>query len=175
MVILLTSKSVPAPVIQSKSQNQRQLHRLLYEARPTRSTQQAADVLEFEMVLPLATVNEDGVPEFAKAKLSPLEDTLFTAEASKLERPLDNICRIGYRSTVDLMLPDRLVSSLYLISNLYRPPTVQWTSVSRFLTRPSSLEHCGQQRCRNIIRTCHFCMLQLFLELMCGHEPLPID
>lgn len=151
------SKSVPAPVIQSKPQKQRQLHRLLYEARPARSTQQATDVLEFEMVLPLATVNEGGVPEFAKANISPSEDMLFTTEASKLEKPLDYICRIGHRSTVDLMLPDRLVSSLYSIFNLYRPPTVQWTSVSRFLTRPSSLEHCGQQRCRNTLRTCHFC------------------
>ncbi|KAJ4001041.1 hypothetical protein F5050DRAFT_1727364 [Lentinula boryana] len=95
----LFTPSLPAAVLRSAPQKTQLLHRLIYEARRTDNGQQATHMLEFEMILPSATVHQDGVSELARPDSNPPHEHIETA--------LNHICRIGNQFVVDLMLPDR--------------------------------------------------------------------
>ncbi|KAJ3879080.1 hypothetical protein F5051DRAFT_326654 [Lentinula edodes] len=95
---------LPAPVLQLTPQKQQLLHRLLYEAHSTGNTQQSTHIIEFEMVLPLATIDKNGIPELAFD--SRHEESSIPTTGTTHTR-LDHMCRIGNQFIVDLMLPDR--------------------------------------------------------------------
>ncbi|KAF5390298.1 hypothetical protein D9757_002832 [Collybiopsis confluens] len=90
--------SIPSPILQSSPLRPRLLHRLIYEASPADNSKGATRVLELEIVLPSETVNEGGASEPAP------EDS---TKSSHLDSTLYHVCRVGDRSVVDLMLPDR--------------------------------------------------------------------
>ncbi|KAJ3868742.1 hypothetical protein EV359DRAFT_77385 [Lentinula novae-zelandiae] len=98
---------LPAPVLQLTPQKQQLLHRLLYEAHPAGNTQQSTHVIEFEMVLPLATIDQNGLPELARSKFDSRHEESSIYTPGTTHTCLDNSCRIGNQFTVDLMLPDR--------------------------------------------------------------------
>ncbi|KAF8832436.1 hypothetical protein HHX47_DHR1001927 [Lentinula edodes] len=88
-------------------QKQQLLHRLLYEAHPSGNTQQSTHIIEFEMVLPLATIDQNGIPELARSNFDSRHEESSIYTTGTTHTRLDHICRIGNQFTVDLMLPDR--------------------------------------------------------------------
>ncbi|KAJ4486265.1 hypothetical protein J3R30DRAFT_3697765 [Lentinula aciculospora] len=103
----LFTPSLPVPVLQSAPQKTQLLHRLIYEARPSGNTPQATNILEFEMVLPSATINQDGVAELEKSNVNPETSSTSATETSHFNMSVNHSCRIGSQFIIDLMLPDR--------------------------------------------------------------------
>ncbi|KAJ3853807.1 hypothetical protein EV368DRAFT_81215 [Lentinula lateritia] len=117
---------LPVPVLQLTPQKQQLLHRLLYEAHLSGNTQQSTHIIEFEMFLPLPTIDPNGIPALVRSDLDSRHEQSSIYTTGPTYSRLDHICRIGNQFIVDLMLPDRPMDIRFSVFDSSVLPQTHW-------------------------------------------------